>query len=211
MSHTDRGPQHPRRRGLPSALPPPPLTEGELRALYDERNRSRFGGRLPRARRDWKEPCLQAWVEWQRPPAGLIASTHPKSGLVPSIWMSPIMLSSAFADAPRVRRVLLHEMCHVEVGLDLDVGAGGDALAEGSHGPRWRPRWRASAARARRGSRRTCGTWLRCGRTRSGSSLGSWPRWRNWTRGWTSRARSKPCRKSSRGAGANAGASVRRT
>src|SRR5262249_44857660 len=29
------------------------------------------------------------------------------------------------------------EMCHVEVGLDLDEGAGGDALAEGSHGPRW--------------------------------------------------------------------------
>jgi hypothetical protein len=51
--------------------------------------------------------------------------------------MSPIMLSSAFADAPHVRRVLLHEMCHVEVGLDLDEGAGGDALAEGSHGPRW--------------------------------------------------------------------------
>jgi hypothetical protein len=45
------------------------LTEGELRALYDECNRSRFGGRLPRARRDWKEPGLQAWVEWQHPPA----------------------------------------------------------------------------------------------------------------------------------------------
>jgi len=112
------------------------LTEGELRALYDECNENRFGGRLPKARREWSEPGLRAWVEWQHVP-GRVGSTHPRSELGPSIWLSPLMLSSAFADAARVRRVLLHEMCHLEVGLDLDEGAGGAAFVEGSHGPRW--------------------------------------------------------------------------
>src|SRR5262245_62826204 len=105
MSHTDRGPQHPRRRGLPSALPPPPLTEGELRALYDECNRTRFGGRLPSARRDWSEPGPRAWLEWRHVP-GLFASNHAGSALGPSLWLSPTMLSAALSDETTGRRGL---------------------------------------------------------------------------------------------------------
>src|SRR2546422_3130257 len=65
------------RRGAP--LPPPPLTEAGLAALYNDCNRTRFGGRLPRA-----------VVEWHQPPPGMMASTHPNSALGPSIWIHPL-------------------------------------------------------------------------------------------------------------------------
>ena len=88
----------------------PSLTEGQLAALYERCNRTRFGGRLPTAR-----------VEWREPPDGLAGSTRLLSALGPSIWLHPIL-----ASVMGVRRVLLHEMCHLE------------AAGEPGHGPEWR-------------------------------------------------------------------------
>lgn len=106
-------------RSRPRAtLPPPPLTEAGLAALYNDCNRTRFGGRLPRA-----------VVEWHQSPPGMMASTHPNSALGPSIWIHPLF--AAVSGKAWVRRTLLHEMCHVEVGTD---GGG----PEPGHGPRWR-------------------------------------------------------------------------
>jgi hypothetical protein len=111
-------------KGRPE-LPPLALTEAELNHLFDECNQNRFGGRLPRV-----------WLEWMVPPGGLIASTRVLAARGPSIWMSPVLLCSHFADAIRIRQVLLHEMCHVEVGLGLDPGGTDLGLTVG-HGARW--------------------------------------------------------------------------
>jgi hypothetical protein len=101
--------------------PPPSLTEAELATLYDECNRTRFGSRLP-----------PAVVKWRETPAGRIASTHPHSALGPSIWIHPIW--GIGQDRAWVRQILLHEMCHVEVGTFADGETGIETL---EHGPRW--------------------------------------------------------------------------
>lgn len=104
------------RATLQPRLPAPPLSEAQLAALYADLNKTRFAGRLP--------PAI---LEWRQPPAGMAASTHAKSALGPSIWIHPLYA----AGKAWVRRTLLHEMCHVEVGID-----GRDFEPE--HGPRWR-------------------------------------------------------------------------
>jgi predicted SprT family Zn-dependent metalloprotease len=96
------------------------MTEAELNALYDELNRVFFGGRLPNA-------GMGVNVAWRHPPDGRTASTKHFSAFGSSIWISPIYAS--VEDHAWVRRVLLHEMCHLE--------AGPPALEEGEHGPRW--------------------------------------------------------------------------
>src|SRR3989442_11415003 len=79
-----------------ATLPPPPLTEAGLAALYNDCNRTRFGGRLPRA-----------VVEWHQPPPGLMASTHPNSAPCPSIWIHPLF--SPVSGEAWVRPALLPE------------------------------------------------------------------------------------------------------
>ena len=96
-------------------LPPPPLTAEELDRLYDELNRTRFGGTLPKYE-----------VSWNEPGGGLIASTHP---WLPSIYISPLMTCSKSSE--KIRQILLHEMCHVDTrgpnNQEMEIG----------HGLRW--------------------------------------------------------------------------
>ena len=133
-------------RSRPRAtLPPPPLTEAGLAALYNDCNRTRFGGRLPRA-----------VVEWHQPPPGMMASTHPNSALGPSIWIHPLF--AAVSGKAWVRRTLLHEMCHVEVGTDGgDVPRDGHAVlagagGEGADGPELAKRLAPARSLARHGA-----------------------------------------------------------
>ena len=98
---------------------PPPLTEGELSELFDECNRTRFGGTLPKTT-----------VSWVHPPGGLIASMKALAAWGPSIWISPVWALGR--DRQWVRPILLHEMAHVEVGQS----EGEPDLRE--HGALWR-------------------------------------------------------------------------
>jgi hypothetical protein len=105
------------------------MSENALAKLYDTLNRTHFGGRLPAVRPAWRHV------------GGVVASTRARAPEEPTIWMSPIFLNGARPS--RLRRVLLHEMTHVEVGLDLDLGPGVEVdpnavIAEFDHGPRWR-------------------------------------------------------------------------
>jgi len=110
-----------KRRAKDHPGPPPPLSLAELATLYRRCNETRFGGRLPTAR-----------VDWQEPGGGRVASTHPMSALGPSIWISPMW--SIGRSKAWIRQVLLHEMCHIEVG----TGADGERPTEDlEHGPRW--------------------------------------------------------------------------
>lgn len=86
-------------------LPYAARNAGTLEGLYDELNVELFRGKLPRA--------VVRWVPWEKigPYHG---TTHVFSALGPSIWVNEGM--PGVVPRPRgakLRRILLHEMCHV--------------------------------------------------------------------------------------------------